>query len=78
MKLDVKIRMSLRAEDRIFRLDVGFQSARNLIVIFGRSGAGKSLTIQTIAGLITPAQGRVVLDGRTLLDSTAGGESARK
>ncbi|HLN85047.1 MAG TPA: ATP-binding cassette domain-containing protein [Candidatus Limnocylindrales bacterium] len=72
MKLDVKIRMSLRAEDRVFRLDVDFQSARNLIVIFGPSGAGKSLTIQTIAGLITPAQGRIVLDGRTLFDSTAG------
>jgi len=71
MKLDVQIRMTLKAEERVFQLDVAFQSARNLIVIFGPSGAGKSVTIQTIAGLITPEQGRIVLDGRTLFDSTA-------
>jgi molybdate transport system ATP-binding protein len=71
MKLDVQICMSLRAEDRVFQLDVAFQSAKNLIVIFGPSGAGKSVTIQAIAGLLTPDQGRIVLDGRILFDSTA-------
>jgi molybdate transport system ATP-binding protein len=71
MKLEVQIRMSLKADDRVFQLDVAFQSAKNLIVIFGPSGAGKSVTIQTIAGLITPEQGRIVLDERTLFDSTA-------
>ena len=72
MKLEVQIRKSLKADDRVFQLDVAFQSAKNLIVIFGPSGAGKSVTIQTIAGLITPEQGRIVLDGRILFDSTAG------
>jgi len=72
MKLDVQMRMSLKAEDRLFVLDVAFQSAKNLIVIFGPSGAGKSVTIQAIAGLIKPEQGRIVLDGRTLFDSNAG------
>ena len=71
MKLDVQIRMSLKAEDRVFQLDVAFQSAKNLIVIFGPSGAGKSVTIQSIAGLITPEHGRIVLDGRVLFDSAA-------
>ncbi len=72
MKLDVQIRMRLKAEDRLFQLDVAFQSAKNLIVIFGPSGAGKSVTIQAIAGLIKPAQGRIVLDGRVLFDSESG------
>jgi len=72
MKLDVQMRMSLKAEDRLFQFDVAFQSAKNLIVIFGPSGAGKSVTIQAIAGLIKPEQGRIVLDGRTLFDSNAG------
>jgi len=72
MKLDVQIRMRLKAEDRLFQLDVAFQSAKHLIVIFGPSGAGKSVTIQAIAGLIKPAQGRIVLDGRVLFDSETG------
>jgi molybdate transport system ATP-binding protein len=72
MKLDVQIRMSLRADSRVFELDVAFQSAKNLIVIFGPSGAGKSVTIQTIAGLMKPDEARIALDGRTLFDSAAG------
>lgn len=72
MKLDVQMRMSLKAEDRLFQLDVAFQSAKNLIVIFGPSGAGKSVTFQAIAGLIEPDQGRIVLDGRVLFDSRSG------
>jgi len=71
MKLDVQMRMQLRAESRVFELDVAFQSAENLIVIFGPSGAGKSVTIQTIAGLLKPDDGRIVLNGRTLFDSQA-------
>ena len=69
MKLDVQMRMRLKADDRLFQLEVTFQSAKNLIVIFGPSGAGKSVTIQAIAGLIKPEWGRIVLDGRVLFDS---------
>ena len=72
MKLDVQMRMRLKAEDRLFQLDVAFQSAKDLIVIFGPSGAGKSVTFQAIAGLIKPERGRIVLDGRVLFDSIAG------
>ena len=72
MKLDVQMRMRLKAEDRLFQLDVAFQSAKNLIVIFGPSGAGKSVTFQAIAGLIKPERGRIVLDGRVLFDSVSG------
>ncbi len=39
------------------------------MVIFGPSGSGKSVTIQAIAGLITPDDGRIVLNGRTLFDT---------
>ena len=75
MKLDVQMRMRLKAEDRLFQLDVAFQSAKDLIVIFGPSGAGKSVTFQAIAGLIKPERGRIVLDGRVLFDSIRGSES---
>ncbi len=71
MKLDLEIRKTLKAQERVFELDVRFQSEKNLIVIFGQSGAGKSVTIQMIAGLMAADQGRIVLNGRALFDSDA-------
>jgi branched-chain amino acid transport system ATP-binding protein len=35
-------------------------------VLFGLNGAGKTTTVGTIAGLLRPQQGRVLLDGRSL------------
>src|SRR6185503_21216202 len=40
--------------------------------LFGPSGAGKTLTLSCLAGLITPATGRIVVDGRVFFDSVAG------
>lgn len=71
MKLDVAVRKRLVSQGRVFELDVAFQSSEDMIVIFGPSGSGKSVTIQTIAGLRTPDTGRVVLNGRVLYDSGA-------
>jgi molybdate transport system ATP-binding protein len=41
-------------------------------VLFGPSGAGKTLTLQCLAGLIRPDAGRIVVDERVLFDSAAG------
>jgi molybdate transport system ATP-binding protein len=71
MKIEVAIRKRLAARGRVFELDVTFQSSAELIAIFGPSGSGKSVTIQTIAGLRAPEAGRIVLNGRVLFDSTA-------
>ncbi|MEA5470917.1 molybdate ABC transporter permease subunit [Spirulina sp. 06S082] len=37
--------------------------------ILGASGSGKSMTLRCIAGLETPTEGRIVLNGRVLFDS---------
>jgi len=37
--------------------------------ILGASGSGKSMTLRCIAGLETPARGRIILNGRKLFDS---------
>ncbi|MFZ5775888.1 MAG: ATP-binding cassette domain-containing protein [Thermodesulfobacteriota bacterium] len=71
MKLEVDIRKSLHSRERRFDLAATFASTDDLTVIFGPSGSGKSLTIQAIAGLITPDHGRVAVDGRVLYDHDA-------
>ena len=54
-----------------FALDVEFQAAGGITVLFGPSGAGKTLTLDAIAGFVTPDQGRILLDGEILFDGAA-------
>lgn len=52
-----------------FDLDVSFQVDDNILGLMGASGSGKSMTLKCIAGIETPDQGRIVLNGRVLFDS---------
>jgi molybdate transport system ATP-binding protein len=69
MNLQVDIQKRLWSGRRVFSLDVSFATDRDVVVLFGPSGVGKSLTLQAIAGLITPDTGRIVAGGRVLYDS---------
>ena len=51
-----------------FRLDIRFQSDSKRIGILGASGCGKSMTLKSIAGIETPDEGRIEVEGRTLFD----------
>ncbi len=64
------VRVKKRYDD--FSLDVSFETGSKRIGILGASGSGKSLTLKSIAGLIRPDEGRIVLDGRVLFDSSLG------
>jgi molybdate transport system ATP-binding protein len=55
-----------------FTLDVAWSAGDGVAVLFGPSGAGKTLTLQCLAGLIRPDAGRIVVDDRVLFDSAAG------
>ncbi len=44
---------------------------REIVVLFGHSGAGKSITLQMIAGLLRPDVGRIEIDGLPVFDSAA-------
>jgi molybdate transport system ATP-binding protein len=55
-----------------FELDARFGAGAGLTVLFGRSGSGKTSIVNVIAGLIRPAEGRVAVDGVTLVDTTRG------
>ena len=52
-----------------FHLKVSLETDGGITGLLGASGCGKSMTLRCIAGVETPAWGRIVLDGRTLFDS---------
>lgn len=67
MSLTVDIRRDLGG----FDLHTSFDAPEGVTVLFGRSGSGKTSVVKSIAGLLTPQQGRIALDGRVLFDTAA-------
>ncbi|MBF0103184.1 MAG: ATP-binding cassette domain-containing protein [Desulfobacterales bacterium] len=55
-----------------FDLDIEWQIGNELAVLFGFSGAGKSMTLQLIAGLLKPDYGKISIDETVYFDSLAG------
>ena len=55
-----------------FSLDLDFHAAAGVTVLFGSSGAGKTLTLDSIAGFVRPDEGRILLDDQILFDGAAG------
>ncbi len=55
-----------------FTLDASFAAEAGLTALFGRSGAGKTLLVNTLAGLERPDSGRIAVDGHVLFDTEAG------
>jgi molybdate transport system ATP-binding protein len=65
--------MSLVVDVRVrregFTLDAAFQASdRDTIVLLGPNGGGKSTLVDTLAGLLPPEHGSVVLDSQTMDD----------
>jgi molybdate ABC transporter permease protein len=52
-----------------FTLNNAFSVQQETLGLLGGSGSGKSMTLRCIAGVETPSQGRIVLNGQTLFDS---------
>ena len=55
-----------------FVLDARFETDDPVTGLLGASGCGKSMTLKCIAGVETPDEGRIVLDGETLFASARG------
>lgn len=55
-----------------FTLDIEWRAEERVAVLFGPSGAGKTLTLQCLAGLMRPDEGRIVVGGRVFFDAAAG------
>lgn len=54
-----------------FQLNVQFEAENERLALLGASGCGKSVTLRCIAGILTPDEGKIVLNGVTLFDSAA-------
>lgn len=62
----------LQRQQGSFELEVEFETAAGITVLFGHSGAGKTTLLNCIAGVTGPDEGYVRLAGNTLFDSGSG------
>lgn len=58
-------------ESAAFKLEIEFEAAPGVTVLYGPSGSGKTLTLDSIAGFVAPDSGRILLNDRILFDSGA-------
>ena len=69
--VDASFEVLVGGRRRPFRLAVELRLDQGVLVLFGPSGSGKSLTLQALAGLIRPTRGRIVI-GAKLVGSMVG------
>ncbi|MDE1950647.1 MAG: ATP-binding cassette domain-containing protein, partial [Burkholderiales bacterium] len=68
---DIAVERRLQHGDSRFDLEVAFASDVRRLALFGPSGAGKTKTIEIMAGIVRAERGHVRVAGRTLYDSAA-------
>lgn len=66
MSLNVDIRKRFSG----FQLEAKFSVEQQTLGLLGGSGSGKSMTLKCIAGVVTPDEGYIELDGRVMFDSS--------
>lgn len=65
MSLEVDIKKSWTD----FELSIRFKAEREILGFLGASGSGKSMTLKCIAGIVTPDEGIIIVNGVPLFDS---------
>ena len=67
--------LSVAARKRLsprFQIDVTFDVAPGVTIVFGESGSGKTTLLRCVAGLVQPDDGRIVIGERALFDAGTG------
>lgn len=70
--LEQGLRVDIQKHLTSFTLNSTFTAHQETLGLLGGSGSGKSMTLRCIAGVETPTQGRIVLNGQTLFDAAQG------
>ena len=68
---DFALDKHLEHEGRRFDLRMACRSDAQRLVLFGPSGAGKTLTLKMLAGLMKPDRGHARIGGHTVFDSAS-------
>ena len=68
----IRKRLPPGPESAGFSLEIEVQARAGITVLFGPSGAGKTLALDSIAGFVRPEEGRIVLDDQILFDAASG------
>ena len=68
----MSLELSIRKRYPGFELDIELEAGDERVALLGASGCGKSCTLRCIAGVETPDEGRIVVNGTVLFDSAAG------
>ena len=67
------IEVELEKQLGSFRLAARFAASEvGVTALFGRSGAGKTLIVSMLAGLMTPDRGHIAVQGEVLFSSAQG------
>ena len=68
MSISVQIKKKLRS----FTLSISFEGRGEPLGFLGASGCGKSMTLGCLAGILTPDEGKIIMNDRVLYDSSCG------
>ncbi len=71
MEVRVTKRIAPRLDAAGFSLEVEFQARQGITALFGPTIAGKTFTLDVIAGFARPDTGRILLDDRILFDAAS-------
>jgi len=66
-----RLRVNIEKRLATFNLSVQVEVSAEILVLFGPSGAGKTQTLNAIAGLMTPDAGEITLDSTVFFRSSA-------
>lgn len=74
ISLDIKKSFDDPGREAPFHLGIRLEMPEDsrILVLFGASGSGKTLTLHCLAGLVRPDAGRIVVDGNVLYDGEQG------
>jgi molybdate transport system ATP-binding protein len=67
--LQARFQVTVGGPGASFSVDAELELAAGVLVLFGPSGSGKSLTLQAVAGLLHPTRGYVRVGGEPIFDS---------